>query len=225
MHLPKAIAALTKWTDDEESRLQLDCVRLKRAGGTVFAEACDGRRLCRLTWPCDGEAKEYRLPGKTLAKTLRAVGVTPDGYSVSLNGAVTLYGRNAITTVPQEELERWPKTEDVLYPKEGQGWWPMAVKPLRDEARAALKVKPEGLAKPALNLEICGAKVKLDARFVRDMCETAIQCGYDQVHATATDSQSAVHFSAECDVKFEAVIMPLAQVRYLKNRVHAYIQA
>ena len=211
MHLPKAIAALTKWTDDEQSSYSLGCVRLKRADGTVFAEATDGRRLCRLTWPCDGEPKEYGLPSKTLAKTLRAVGVTPDGYSVSLNGTVTLYGKNSMTTVPHEELERWPRTEDVLYPKEGQGWWPMAVKPLRDEARKALKEQAGGIAKPALNLEICGAKVKLDALYVRDMCETAIQCGFDQVHATATDSQSAVHFSAECDVKFESVIMPLAQ--------------
>jgi hypothetical protein len=210
MHLPKAIAALTKWTDDEQSRYPLNCVRLKRADGTVFAEATDGRRLCRLTWPCDGEPKEYGLPAKTLSKNLREVGVTPDGYSAGLNGTVTLYGQNAMTTVPHEELERWPKTEQVLYPKEGQGWWPMAVKPLRDEARAALKGKPVGLAKPALNLEICGANVKLDALYVRDMCETAIQCGFDQVHATATDKQSAVHFYAECDVKFESVIMPLA---------------
>lgn len=210
MHLPKAIAALPKWTDDEQSRYSLHCVRLKRADGTVFAEATDGRRLCRLTWPCDGEPKEYGLPAKPLSKNLRAVGVTPDGYSVGLNGTVTLYGKNSITTVPHEELELWPKTADVLYPKE-RGWWPMAVKPLREEARAALKVKPGGLTPPALDLEICGAKVKLDARYVRDMCETAIQCGFDQVHATATDSQSAVHFYAECDVKFESVIMPLAQ--------------
>ena len=210
MHLPKAIAALTKWTDDEQSRYSLNCVRLKRADGTVFAEATDGRRLCRLTWPCDGEPKEYGLPAKTLSKNLRAVGVTPDGYSAGLNGTVTLYGKNSMTTVPHEELERWPKTEQVLYPKDGQGWWPMAVKPLRDEARKALKEQAGGIAKPALDLEICGAKVKLDARYVRDMCETAIQCGFDQVHATATDSQSAVHFSAESDVKFESVIMPLA---------------
>lgn len=211
MHLPKAIAALVKWTDDEQSRFMLGCVRLKRAAGTVFAEACDGRRLCRLTWPSDGPDCEYNLEGKSLSKALRAVGVTPDGYFGSLNGSVVLYGKNMGVTVATQEEGRWPKTEDVLYPRAGQGWWPLPAKTLRDEARAALKVKPEGLAKPAVNLEICGAKVKLDARYVRDMCETAIQCGFDQVHATATDSQSAVHFSAECDVKFEAVIMPLAQ--------------
>lgn len=210
MHLPKAIAALTKWTAEGPFRFALGCVRLKRADGTVFAEATDGRRLCRLTWPCDGEAKEYGLPAKSFAKSLRAVGVTPDGYSVWLNGTVTLYGKNSMTTVPHEELERWPRTEDVLRPKEGQGWWPMAVKPLRDEARKALKDQAGGISKPALDLEICGANVKLDALFVRDMCETAIQCGFDQVHATATDKQSAVHFCAECDVKFESVIMPLA---------------
>lgn len=211
MHIPKAIAALTKWTDDEQSSYMLGCVRLKRAGGNVFAEACDGRRLCRLTWPSDGPEGEYMLAGKSLAKALREVGVTKDGYFGSLNGSVMLYGKDKGVTVEQGGEGRWPKTEDVLYPKEGQGWWPMATKPLREEARAALKVKPVGLNKPALDLEICGAKVKLDARFVRDMCETAIQCGFDEVHATARDSQNAVHFSAQCDVKFESVIMPLAQ--------------
>ena len=212
MHLPKAIAALTKWTDEEQSRYSLHCVRLKRADGTVFAEATDGRRLCRLTWPCDGEPKEYGLPAKTLSKNLREVGVTPDGYSAGLNGTVTLYGQNAMTTVPHEELERWPKTEDVLYPAAGWGkWWPVPTKALRDEARAALKTqKPDLSGQVGMDLEFCGVKVRLQALYVRDMCETAIQCGFDQVHATATDKQSAVHFYAECDVKFESVIMPLA---------------
>lgn len=210
MHLPKAIAALPKWTDEEQSRYSLHCVRLKRADGTVFAEATDGRRLCRLTWPCDGEPKEYGLPAKTLSKNLREVGVTPDGYSAGLNGTVTLYGKNAMTTVPHEELERWPKTEDVLRPAAGWGrWWPVPTKALRDEARAALKT-PGTSGQVGMDLEFCGVKVRLQALYVRDMCETAIQCGFDQVHATATDKQSAVHFYAECDVKFESVIMPLA---------------
>ena len=213
MHLPKAIAALTKWTDDEQRRYSLHCVRLKRADGTVFAEATDGRRLCRLTWRCDGEPKEYGLPAKTLSKNLREVGVTPDGYSAGLNGTVTLYGKNAMTTVPHEELERWPKTEDVLCPAEGSKWWPVPTKALRQCARNALnhhriKSRP---GPTVMDLEFCGVKVRLDAKYVRDMCETAIQCGFDQVHATATDKQSAVHFYAECDVKFESVIMPLAQ--------------
>lgn len=211
MHLPKAIAALTKWADDEQSRYPLDCIRLKRADGTVFAEATDGRRLCRLTWPCDGEPKEYGLPAKEFAKSLRAVGVTPDGYSAGLNGTVTLYGKNAMTTVPHEELARWPQTERVLYPAEGCHWWPLPTKALRDEARAAMKTtKPDLSGQIGMDLEIFGVKLRLQAVFVRDMCETAIQCGFDQVHATATDNQSAVRFSAESDVKFEAVIMPLA---------------
>lgn len=210
MHLPKAIAALTKWTDEEQSRYSLNCIRLKRANGTVFAEATDGRRLCRLTWPCDGEPKEYGLPAKTFAKTLRAVGVTPDGYSVGLNGTVTLYGKNSMTTVPHEELERWPRTEDVLVHPDG-GWWPVPTKALRDQARAALKTqKPDLHGQVPMDLEICGVTVRLQALYVRDMCETAIQCGFDQVHATATHKDRAVHFTAESDVKFEAVIMPLA---------------
>jgi hypothetical protein len=50
----------------------------------------------------------------------------------------------------------------------------------------------------------------MDAKFLRDMAETAIQCGYDEVQVSATDKQSAVHFHAINDVTFEAVIMPLA---------------
>lgn len=208
MNLPKAISALPKWADDELSRYLLDCVRLKRAGGTVFAEACDGRRLCRLTWDSDGPDCEYMLRAKSLAKALRAAGSTKDGYFGSLNGSVTLYGKDQGVTVESGGEGRWPRTEDVLYPAESQGWWPLPAKALRDEARQALKVKT---TKPHLDLEICGCKVKLDAKYVRDMCETAIRCGFDEVHATAKDSQSAVHFSAQCDVKFESVIMPLAQ--------------
>lgn len=210
MHLPKAIAALPKWTANYQSRYRLDCVRLKRQDGEVFAEATDGRRLCRLTWPCEGEAGEYGLPAKPLAKALASVGVTPDGYSAGLNGTVALYGKNSITTVPHESLEGWPRTEDVVHAPPGSKWWPMPAKALRDDARKALKDQAGGIAKPALDLEICGVKVKLDARYVRDMCETAIKCGFDQVHATATNGQSAVYFQAECDVKFESVIMPLA---------------
>jgi len=209
MYLPKAIVALAKWADNESSRYALGCVRLKRANGTVFAEATDGRRLGRLTWEFPGDEREYGLPAKSLSKALRAAGTTSGGYPVGLNGTVTLFGRNTLTTVPHEELERWPKTEDVLQPAAGAGWWPIATRPLRDEARKALKDQAGGPNKPALVLEICGASMRLDARFVRDMCETAIQCGYERVDATATNKQSAVHFCADGEVKLECVIMPL----------------
>jgi len=210
MNLPKAISSLVKWTDDEPSRFPLDCVRLKRESNTVFAEATDGRRMCRLTWLSEGSECEYKLPAKALGAALRTAGVTKDGYFAVLNGSVSVLGKKPGPAVVPV-AGRWPKSEDVLYPKDGQKWWPLPTRSLRDDARKALAEQKGGLSKPALDLEISGATVKLDARYVRDMCETAIQCGLDQVHATATDSQSAVHFSAECDVKFEAVIMPLAQ--------------
>ena len=61
-----------------------------------------------------------------------------------------------------------------------------------------------------MNMEFCGVKVQLDARYVRDLADMAIRCGYDEVHVSITDEQSAVHFWAYTEVKFEAVIMPLA---------------
>jgi|GEM_PF-4016528 len=210
MHMPKAIAALPKWTDDEQSRYQLECVRLRREAGTVFAEATDGRRLCRLTWQGEGPDGEYRLPAKTLSKTLKTVGVQDGGYSASLNGVVTLYGKNCGHTVPSESVDhKWPKTEDVLYPPGTAKCADVNVRDLREQARAAIKAQPK-VHQLFMDLELAGVKTRLDARFVRDMAETAIQCGYEQVQVSATDRQSAVHFCAFTDVKFEAVIMPLA---------------
>lgn len=216
MNLPKAISSLTKWTDSTEarwSRLALDCVRLKRESNTVFAEATDGRRLCRLTWPSLGSDCEYKLPAKALGAALRTAGVTKTGYFAVLNGSVSVIGKKPGPAVVPEETGRWPQSEEVLYPKEGQKWWPLPTRPLRDDARKALAEQKGGLEKPALDMEICGATVRLDARYVRDMCDTAIQCGFDRVYATATDEQSAVHFSvdgSEGEPKFECVIMPLA---------------
>ena len=227
MNLPKAISSLTKWTDSTEarwSRLALDCVRLKRDSNTVFAEATDGRRLCRLTWFSAGADCDYKLPAKALGAALRTAGVTKDGYFAMLNGSVSVFGRKPGATVVPEETGRWPQSEEVLYPKEGKArvrWWPLPTRSLRDDARKALAEQKGGLAKPALDLEICGAKVRLDARYVRDMCDTAIQCGFDRVYATATDEQSAVHFSvlvindivdgSAGEPMFECVIMPLAR--------------
>jgi hypothetical protein len=209
MHMPKAIAALPKWTDDEQSRYQLECVRLRREAGTVFAEATDGRRLCRLTWQAEGPDGEYRLPAKTLSKTLKTVGVQDGGYSASLNGVVTLYGKNCGHTLPSESVDhKWPKTEDVLYPPAKAKCEDVNVRDLREQARAAIKGKV--WTPPRLHLTFAGVKVTLDATYVRDMAETAIQCGYDKVQVSVTNSQSAVHFWAYTDVKFEAVIMPLA---------------
>jgi hypothetical protein len=229
MHMPKAIAALPKWTDDEQSRYQLECVRLRRESGTVFAEATDGRRLCRLTWQGEGPDGEYRLPAKTLSKTLKTVGVQDGGYSATdsqadwsstspLTGvrvtckipAITLYGKNCGHTVPSESVDhKWPKTEDVLYPPAKAKCADVNVRDLREQARAAIKAQPK-VHQLGMDLDLAGINTRLDARFVRDMAETAIQCGYDQVQVSATDRQSAVHFWAYTDVKFEAVIMPLA---------------
>jgi hypothetical protein len=210
MYLPKAIAALPKWTDNEASRFQLSCVRLRRAGGTVFAEATDGRRLCRLTWVCDGPECEYRLEGKVLSKALKTVGVSDGGYFAGLNGDVTLYGKNVGTSVtPTVTDERWPRTEDVLYPPAKAKNCTVNTQEVREWARNALKDKV--YTPPRMFLTLAGVKVTLDAKYVRDMAETAIQCGYDEVHVSVTDSQSAVHFWAYTDVKFESVIMPLAQ--------------
>jgi hypothetical protein len=228
MYIPKAIAALPKWTDNEASRFQLSCVRLRRAGGFVFAEATDGRRLCRLTWACEGPECEYRLEGKVLSKALKTVGVSDGGYfagqtqadwssqspitNVRFVGkipALMLYGKNCGQTVPSEDAEKtWPKTEDVLYPpdkskREGiDTYW------LRDAARKVLKDKV--YTPPRMFLHVAGVNVTLDAKFLRDMAETAIQCGYDEVIVSATEKQCAVHFHATNDVTFEAVIMPLA---------------
>ena len=210
MHLPKAIAALPKWTDNEASRYQLSCVRLRRADGFVFAEATDGRRLCRLTWASEGPECEYRLEGKVLSKALKTVGVSDGGYFASLNGDVTLYGRNVGTSVtPTVTDERWPKTEDVLYPPAKATAGSVGVVALREQARAAIKAQPKAF-QLGMDLEMAGVKVRLDAKYVRDMAETAIQSGYDEVHVSATDKNSAVHFWAYTEVKFEAVIMPLA---------------
>jgi hypothetical protein len=210
MHLPKAIAALPKWTDNEASRYQLSCVRLRRADGFVFAEATDGRRLCRLTWASEGPECEYRLEGKVLSKALKTVGVSDGGYFASLNGDVTLYGRNVGTSVtPTVTDERWPKTEDVLYPPAKATAGSVGVVALREQARAAIKAQPKAF-QLGMDLEMAGVKVRLDAKYVRDMAETAIQSGYDEVHVSATDEKSAVHFWAYTEVKFEAVIMPLA---------------
>ena len=229
MYIPKAIAALPKWTDNEASRYRLSCVRLRRAGGFVFAEATDGRRLCRLTWASEGPECEYRLEGKVLSKALKTVGVSDGGYfagqtqadwssqspitNVRFVGkipALMLYGKNCGQTVPSEDAEKtWPKTEDVLYPpdkskREGiDTYW------LRDKARKFIKENPK--AKPmAMDLQVGPVTMRMDAKFLRDMAETAIQCGYDEVQVSATDKQSAVHFHATNDVQFEAVIMPLA---------------
>lgn len=209
MYIPKAIAALPKWTDNEASRYQLSCVRLRRAGGFVFAEATDGRRLCRLTWACEGPECEYRLEGKVLSKALKTVGVSDGGYFASLNGDVTLYGRNVGTSVtPTVTDERWPKTDDVLVPAASDRRDTIDTYWLRDAARKVLKDKV--YTPPRMFLTLAGVKVTLDAKYVRDMAETAIQCGYDEVIVSATDKQSAVHFHATNDVTFEAVIMPFA---------------
>jgi hypothetical protein len=210
MYIPKAIAALTKWADTEESRYPLRCVRLRRAGGFVFAEATDGRRLCRLTWASEGPECEYRLEGKVLSKALKTVGVSDGGYFASLNGDVTLYGRNVGTSVtPTVTDARWPRTEDALYPPAKAKASTVGVVALREQARAAIKAQPKAF-QLGMDLEMAGVKVRLDAKYVRDMAETAIQSGYDEVHVSATDKQSAVHFWAYTEVKFEAVIMPLA---------------
>ena len=209
MYIPKAIAALPKWTDNEASRYQLSCVRLRRAGGFVFAEATDGRRLCRLTWASEGPECEYRLEGKVLSKALKTVGVSDGGYFASLNSDVTLYGRNVGTSVtPTVTDERWPKTEDVLVPAASDRRDTIDTYWLRDAARKVLKDKVYN--PPRMFLTLAGVKVTLDAKFLRDMAETAIQCGYDEVHVSATDKQSAVHFWCNNDVLFDSVIMPLA---------------
>ena len=208
MHLPKAIAALPKWADTEDSRYKLANVRIKADGRQVFAEATDGRRLCRLTWHCTGVEGEYFLERKVLSRALKTVGLSDGGYSAGLNGAVTLYGRNAGQTIAKEEVERWPKTEDVLYPPAKAKNCTLKTAEVREWARNALKDKVYTPAR--LFLTLADVKVTLDAKYLRDMAETAIQCGYDEVHVSVTDSQSAVHFWAYTDVKFESVIMPLA---------------
>ncbi len=210
MYIPKAIAALPKWTDNEASRYQLSCVRLRRAGGFVFAEATDGRRLCRLTWASEGPECEYRLEGKVLSKALRTVGVSDGGYFASLNGDVTLYGRNVGTSVtPTVTDDRWPKTDDVLVPAASDRRDTIDTYWLRDQARKFIKENPKAYPM-AMDLQVGPVALRMDAKFLRDMAETAIQCGYDEVQVSATDKQSAVHFHAINDVTFEAVIMPLA---------------
>jgi hypothetical protein len=228
MYIPKAIAALTKWADNEESRYPLRCVRLRRADGFVFAEATDGRRLCRLTWASEGPECEYRLEGKVLSKALKTVGVSDGGYfagqtqadwssqspitNVRFVGkipALMLYGKNCGQTVPSEDAEKtWPKTEDVLHPPGKAKNCTVNTQEVREWARNALKDKVYTPAR--LFLTLADVKVTLDAKYVRDMAETAIQSGYDEVHVSVTDKQSAVHFWAYTEVKFEAVIMPLA---------------
>jgi hypothetical protein len=209
MHMPKAIAALPKWADTEASRYQLECVRIKADGRLVFAEATDGRRLCRLTWPCTGVEGEYFLERKVLSKALKTVGLSDGGYSAGLNGAVTLYGRNAGQTITKEAVERWPKTEDVLYPPSGQEQDTIDTAALRDRARAVIKADPKAKP-PAMDLKVGPVTVRLDAKYVRDMAETALQCGYDEVRVQAKDKQSAVYFWCHNTVGFESVIMPLA---------------
>lgn len=209
MILPRAIDKLPKWTTTDPSGCQINCVRLRRESDTVFAEATDGRRLCRLTWPCRGDDREYLLPGKTFSKALRAAKPGPDGYGAGFGESLALYGATSIDTVPSEAVIRWPKTEQVLYPPANAKCCAVPVKPLLTAAREALKTAVNK-RQPGMDLEFCGVKVLLDARYVRDMADTAIRCGYDEAHVSITDGQSAVHFWAYTEVKFEAVIMPLA---------------
>lgn len=209
MILPRAIDKLPKWIDESQSKYMLGCVRLRRESDTIFAEATDGRRLCRLTWPCIGEDREYFLPGETFSKALRAAKPGPDGYGAGAGEGLALYGTTSVTTVPSYGGGRWPKTEDVLYPPAKAKCCGVPVKPLLTAAREALKTAVNK-QQPGMDLEFCGVKVRLDARYVRDMADTAIRCGYDEAHVSITDGQSAVHFWAYTEVKFEAVIMPLA---------------
>ena len=204
MNLPKAIAALTKWADDYPSRYQLDCIRLRADGSKAYAEACDGTRLCRLTWDYTGEEGDYRLPRKALSKALRSVGVTPDGYFATLNGSVTLFGKNKGFTVTPEDLERWPRTEEVLYPEAGNEPILLSARELRALGRAAVKAGEKGVF-----VKVNEVSTKLNAKYVRDLGETAIQCGYDNLAAVTKDKKSAVHFWAEGDVLLETVIMPM----------------
>jgi hypothetical protein len=203
MNLPKAIAALPKWADEYPSHYQLDCIRLRADGRQAYAEATDGCRLCRLTWHCEGVEGDYRLPHKALARALRSVGVTPDGYHASLNGDVTVYGKKSGATVKPEEPERWPQSEEVLYPEPGTEPILLSAKELRDRARAALKAGEDGMT-----LKIDDVTTKLTSKYVRDMAETAIQCGYDNVAASTKDEKSAVHFWADGKLLFDSVIMP-----------------
>jgi hypothetical protein len=203
MNLPKAIAALTKWADEYPSRYQLDCIRLLADGRLAYAEATDGCRMCRLTWHCEGVEGDYLLPRKALARALRSVGVTPDGYHASLNGDVTVYGKKSGATVKPEEPERWPPSEEVLYPEPGMEPILLSARELRDRARAALKAGEAGMT-----LKIDDVTTKLTSKYVRDMAETAIQCGYDNVAASTKDKESAVHFWADGDLLFDSVIMP-----------------
>ena len=210
MNLPKAIAALPKWADTTSSRYQLECVRINADGQFVFAEATDGRRLCRLTWHCPGVKGEYYLDRKVLSKALKSVGVTDGGYFAELNGAVTLHGRNAEQTIPKAEVGKWPKTEQVLYPPENYQRDTIDTYWLRDKARSVIKTDPK--ANPlAMDLQVGSVTMWMDAKLLRDMAETAIQCGYDEVWMYATDRLHGVHFHAGNDVSFEAVIMPLTQ--------------
>ena len=210
MNLPKAIAALPKWADTAAGRYHLTCVRIKADGHQAFAEATDGRRLCRLTWHCTGVEGEYYLDRKVLSKALKSVGVTDGGYFAGLNGEVTLYGWKTGQTIPKEEVERWPKTEQVLYPPEGSTRDTIDTYWLRDKARAVLKADPKATP-PAMDLQVGPVTMRMDAKYLRDMAETAIQCGYDEVWMYVTDPQNGVHFWANNYVQFESVIMPLAQ--------------
>jgi hypothetical protein len=230
MNLPKAIAALPKWADTTRSRYPLECVRIKADGQFVFAEATDGRRLCRLTWHCTGVEGEYRLKRDVLSKALRAVGLRNGGYFASITEAdwssqspitnvrfvgkipaIMLYGKNCGQVVPSEDAEReWPKTEQVLYPPEGSTRDTIDTYWLRDKARAVLKADPKATP-PAMDLQVGPVTMRMDAKYLRDMAETAIQCGYDEVWMYVTDPQNGVHFWANNYVQFESVIMPLAQ--------------
>jgi hypothetical protein len=211
MILPRAIDKLPKWTDESQSRYMLGCVRLRRSSDTIFAEATDGRRLCRLTWPCIGEDREYFLPGKAFSQALRAAKPGPDGYGAGAGDqGVALYSGTSITNVQTRGDGRWPRTEDVLYPPAQAKASSVATQPLLAEARTALKQGANPFGHRPMALEFGGVKVRLDAKYVRDMADMAIRCGYDDVHVSATNGQSAVHFWAYTEVKFEAVIMPLA---------------
>jgi hypothetical protein len=210
MHVPNAIYSLPKWTGTACRQYPwMNCVRLKCDGTVAFAESTDGRRLARISWSFTGPESEYFLPAKPLSKTLRAAGMTKDGYHASLNGKVTIYGKNSgLETAVCTEPGRWPKTEDVLYPPESSRMDTVDAYWLRNVARAKLA---EGGSPPSMTMQVGPVSVLLDAKYVRDMAETAIQCGFDELQVYATDQHSGVHFQAMNDVRFDSVIMPLAQ--------------
>lgn len=194
MILPRAIEKVTKWSDPESSRYALGGVRIGRRAGSCFAEATDGRRLCLLEWKDKGKDLDTIVEGKALGKACRDV---PKHRGILMGDEPNGFAEVGDTKVPTVE-GRWPKTEDLFTETAiGDQEMTVSVERLRELANI-------------VTLQVGNVSVRLNAKFLTDLADTAKAVGADGLRIRAKNAQSQVVFDCkDRNTELTAVIMPM----------------